>query len=100
LYRAGNGAIIEVSDQGPGMSSRDAAMAFDRFHRGGGALAAAATGRDEPASRDGTGAVSSGLGLSIVQAIATAHGGYADLNSARGTGTTVRLWIPLKNQNQ
>jgi signal transduction histidine kinase len=69
-------------------------MAFDRFHRGDGALAQATNGRTKPGRRDGTEAASSGLGLSIVQAIATAHGGYANLTSARGGGTTVRLWIP------
>jgi two-component system OmpR family sensor kinase len=78
LYPAGDGAVLEVSDDGPGMSDQDAARAFDRFHRGvrGG---------------DVTG---SGLGLSIVAAIAAAHGGYARLRSAPGAGTTVHLWIP------
>jgi two-component system, OmpR family, sensor kinase len=94
VYAEGSGAVIEVSDQGPGMSEHDAAMAFDRFHRGDGALAQATNGRAKPGGRDGTEAASSGLGLSIVQAIATAHGGYANLTSAPGTGTTVRLWIP------
>ena len=94
VYAEGSGAVIEVSDQGPGMSEHDAAMAFDRFHRGEGALVAAATGRPTLGGHDGTEAASSGLGLSIVQAIATAHGGYANLTSAPGGGTTVRLWIP------
>ena len=98
LYAKGSGAVIEVSDQGPGMSEHDAAMAFDRFHRGDGALAAAVTGRATPGSHDGTEAASSGLGLSIVQAIAAAHGGYADLSSGPGSGTTVRLWIPRRDQ--
>src|SRR3984885_9675033 len=79
VYAEGSGAVIEVSDQGPGMSEPDAAMAFDRFHRGDGALAQATNGRTKPGRRDGTEAASSGLGLSIVQAIATAHGGYANL---------------------
>jgi signal transduction histidine kinase len=94
LYAAESGAVIEVSDEGQGMSERDAALAFDRFHRGDRALAAA--GRPKPGGRDGTEAASSGLGLSIVQAIATAHGGHADLSSAPGKGTTVKLWIPVK----
>jgi signal transduction histidine kinase len=94
VYAEGSGAVIEVSDQGPGMSEHDAAMAFDRFHRGDGALAQATNGRTKPGRRDGTEAASSGLGLSIVQAIATAHGGYANLTSAPRGGTTVRLWIP------
>ena len=98
LYPEGNGAVIEVSDQGPGMSEHDAALAFDRFHRGEGALAAAAAGRPAPGGHDGTEVASSGLGLSIVQAIATAHGGHADLTSDPGKGTTVRLWIPRRDQ--
>jgi two-component system, OmpR family, sensor kinase len=97
LYAAGSGAVIEVSDKGPGMSRHDAAMAFDRFHRGEGALAAATNGRPKPGGHDGTEVASSGLGLSIVQAIATAHGGHADLSSVPGGGTTVRLWIPRRD---
>jgi signal transduction histidine kinase len=100
LYPEGTGAVIEVSDQGPGMSERDAARAFDRFHRGEGALAAATAGRPKLGGHDGTEIASSGLGLAIVQAIATAHGGHADLRSAPNGGTTVRLWIPVKNQTQ
>jgi signal transduction histidine kinase len=96
LYTDGGGAVIEVSDQGPGMSAQDAALAFDRFHRGEGALAAATAGRPKPVGHDGTEMASSGLGLAIVQAIAVAHGGRADLTSAPGAGTTVRLWIPIK----
>jgi two-component system OmpR family sensor kinase len=100
LYADEGGAVIEVSDQGPGMSEHDASLAFDRFHRGEGALAAATTGRPKPGGHDGTEMASSGLGLSIVAAIATAHGGRADLRSGPDKGTTVRLWIPVKDQNQ
>jgi signal transduction histidine kinase len=83
LYPADEGAVLEVSDDGPGMSDQDAALAFDRFHRG-------ARGGD-----GGGDAKGSGLGLSIVAAIAAAHGGYARLQSAPGAGTTVHLWIPV-----
>jgi signal transduction histidine kinase len=38
----------------------------------------------------------SGLGLSIVQAIANAHGGRATLESRPGKGTKVRLWLPVR----
>jgi signal transduction histidine kinase len=38
----------------------------------------------------------SGLGLSIVQAIATAHGGRAMLDSVEGRGTSVRIWLPVR----
>jgi signal transduction histidine kinase len=82
LYPAGDGAVLEVCDDGPGMSEQDAALAFDRFHRG-------ARGHD---GRNG-----SGLGLSIVAAIAAAHGGHVRLRSAPGAGTTVHLWIPVNS---
>jgi signal transduction histidine kinase len=76
LSAAPGGALIEVADSGPGMTPDDAARAFDRFHR---------------STRDAGG---SGLGLSIVQAIAAAHNGHADLTSAPGRGTLVRIWLP------
>jgi signal transduction histidine kinase len=38
----------------------------------------------------------SGLGLSIVQAIAHAHGGRATLESWPGRGTKVRVWLPVR----
>jgi len=38
----------------------------------------------------------SGLGLSIVQAIANAHGGRATLESRLGQGTKVRVWLPVR----
>jgi two-component system OmpR family sensor kinase len=91
VYPAGRGAVLEVADAGPGMSEQDAARAFDRFHRG--------TRGDgpydrPPAAAEAGGATGSGLGLSIVQAIAAAHGGDVRLQSAPGAGTTVHLWIP------
>lgn len=87
LARAGHGAVIEVTDAGPGMNPDDAALAFDRFHRG------ARNGGSGIDGTDGT-AGGAGLGLSIVQAIAAAHGGQATLESAPGRGTKVRIWLP------
>jgi two-component system OmpR family sensor kinase len=84
------GAVLEVADAGPGMPEEDAARAFDRFHRG-----AQRAGRPDDDDRDqGT---SSGLGLSIVQAIAAAHGGQAVLESRPGSGTRVRIWLPAES---
>ena len=97
LYPDGDGAVLEVSDNGPGMSEQDASRAFDRFHRGG--RGDGVTG-GRRFGHDGAEATGSGLGLSIVQAIAAAHGGQARLRSAPGTGTTVQLWIPVKNPHQ
>src|SRR5580698_5300145 len=80
LSAAGQGALLEVTDAGQGMDAEAAARAFDRFYRGG---------------HNGKDAHGSGLGLSIVQAIAAAHGGHAMLKSAAGVGTSVQVWIPF-----
>jgi two-component system OmpR family sensor kinase len=88
LRAADDGTLIEVTDDGPGMSPADAARAFSRFHRGA-----------RPDELDCDDTVGSGLGLAIVQAIAAAHGGYARLRSAPGAGTTVHVWIPVKPQS-
>ncbi len=78
------GVVLEVADSGPGMSEPDAAQAFDRFHRGA----------DRAAGPEGDATGGSGLGLSIVQAIAAAHGGQAVLESWPGQGTRVRVFLP------
>jgi two-component system OmpR family sensor kinase len=54
---------------------------------------AAAAGRVQAAAERSGG---SGLGLSIVQAIASAHGGRATLESRPGKGTKVRVWLPVR----
>ena len=77
----GADAVLEVRDDGPGMSATDATLAFDRFHRA-----------DTSRTRASGG---SGLGLSIVAAIVAAHDGRAELESAPGIGTTVRIRLPL-----
>lgn len=64
-----------VRDSGPGVSPDLAAHVFDRFVH-------------EP---DGTGA---GLGLSIVEAIARAHGGRAELSDPGPPGATFALVLP------
>jgi signal transduction histidine kinase len=74
--RAGPGLALEVADEGEGFTAAFAERAFERF------------ARDE-LSRTREGA---GLGLSIVRAIAEAHGGRAEV--AGGAGATVRVWLP------
>jgi two-component system OmpR family sensor kinase len=77
----GSNAVIDVSDQGPGMTEPVAARAFERFYRA-----------DPSRSRHAGG---SGLGLSIVDAIVKAHHGTVEITTAAGVGTNVRVTIPL-----
>jgi two-component system OmpR family sensor kinase len=81
VHRDGDGGVIEVRDEGPGMSPADAERAFERFYRA-----------DASRSRHHGG---SGLGLSIVEATVRAHGGAVAITSEEGTGTTVRIQLPL-----
>jgi signal transduction histidine kinase len=54
------------------------------------------TARHSGAYAKGERSSGSGLGLSIVQAIASAHGGSATLESRLGEGTRVRVWLPVR----
>jgi signal transduction histidine kinase len=92
LAQVRDGVVLEVADAGPGMSQQDAAQAFDRFHRG--ATRPAEAGQDPGDHADPGSGGGSGLGLSIVQAIAVAHGGQATLESWPGHGSRVRIWLP------
>jgi two-component system, OmpR family, sensor kinase len=78
---AGGRLRFWVSDTGAGVDATDRHRIFERFARG-----ASATLRSEGA----------GLGLSIVQAIAVAHGGSAVLDSVQGRGTTVSVVLPAR----
>jgi two-component system OmpR family sensor kinase len=70
--------IISVSDNGPGLSEDDQERIFERFFRA------------DP-SRARTSGEGSGLGLSIVDAVMKAHGGYVSVKSKLGEGATFRL---------
>ncbi|MCW3045066.1 MAG: two-component sensor histidine kinase [Actinobacteria bacterium] len=69
---AGDRAIVEVADSGPGIDPEDAEHIFERFFRS-----------DPSRARDRGG---SGLGLSIVAAITAAHGGTASATNRPGPG--------------
>jgi two-component system OmpR family sensor kinase len=77
-----NGSVVLEDDGGPGMATDVADRVTERFFRA-----------DPARSRHRGG---SGLGLSIVDATVSAHGGGVDIDSEKGRGTTVRLTMPAR----
>jgi two-component system OmpR family sensor kinase len=69
--------VLEVADQGPGLSPEAAERVFERFYRA-----------DPSRSHDHGG---SRLGLAIAGAIAQGHGGRLELETTTGHGSVFRL---------
>jgi len=76
-HRSGAGVVLEVSDQGPGMSVPEQARAFEPFYRVPGHT-----------SRSGH-----GLGLALIAHVARVHGGETSLASGPD-GTTLTVCLP------
>jgi two-component system OmpR family sensor kinase len=79
--QTGGMAEIVVRDSGPGLDPEQAQRIFERFYR-----------LDAARARTHGG---SGLGLSIVSAIVTAHGGTVSAASPPGQGLTVTVRLPV-----
>ena len=77
--------IIEVEDEGPGLSEQEAERVFERFYR-----------VDQSRNRTTGGA---GLGLSIVAAIVAAHGGEVRAE-AGAKGALFRVQLPRRRPDQ
>ncbi|HET9962793.1 MAG TPA: ATP-binding protein [Nitrospiraceae bacterium] len=71
--------MVAVSDLGVGISPAHLPHVFEPFFTSG--------------KRQGT-----GLGLAICRNIIEAHSGDITIESTSGQGTTVRMWIPLRQQ--
>lgn len=78
-------AVLELSDQGPGMTAEQATHIFDRFYRA-----------DTARGRTQTGGA--GLGLSIVHSLVGAHHGHVEVDTAPGQGATFRILLPLSDE--
>ena len=74
-------AKLSVADHGPGLNAEEIDRIFEPFYRA-----------DPSRSRDSGGA---GLGLSIVSAVVTAHGGHVNIRETEGGGATFEVDLPL-----
>jgi signal transduction histidine kinase len=69
-------AVLEVIDHGPGVPTEDRERIFERFYQSG---------------ERGTGL---GVGLYLVHAIVTTHGGTVQVESDKGRGTSFIVRLP------
>ncbi|OLT27803.1 two-component sensor histidine kinase [Actinomadura sp. CNU-125] len=76
-------AVLEVADEGPGLSPEAKERVFERFYRA-----------DASRSRE-DGGTGTGLGLAIVAALVAAHDGVVEVDSTPGEGAAFRVVIPL-----
>jgi signal transduction histidine kinase len=81
LSRVNGSARVQFEDQGIGIAPEHLPHIFERFYR--------AAGTDAVETRSG------GLGLAIAQAIASAHGGKIDCQTAPGQGSIFTVTLPL-----
>ena len=70
--------IITVKDTGIGIGQEDLPKIWNRLYRG-----------DESRSQQGL-----GLGLSVVKSIVEVHGGYVEVSSEPGVGSTFTVYLP------
>ncbi|MCU1298720.1 MAG: Two-component sensor histidine kinase [Acidobacteriaceae bacterium] len=81
LYRENGSVKLEVIDHGIGIPPHEQHKIFEKFYRVGDPLVHNTKG--------------SGLGLSLVQHIAKAHGGDVAVDSAPGAGSKFTITLPL-----
>lgn len=82
-YREAGQVVFEVEDNGIGIAPREQKKIFRRFYQVDQRLARATGG--------------CGLGLSIVEFIARAHGGAVRVRSQPGAGSTFRVSLPCNS---
>jgi two-component system, OmpR family, sensor kinase len=78
--------VLDVEDDGPGMTPEQAQRVFERFYRA-----------DQARTRISGG---TGLGLSIVASLVAAHGGNVSVRTAPGEGADFQVKLPLSPEAQ
>jgi two-component system cell cycle sensor histidine kinase PleC len=86
LNRSGEGFLLEVSDDGPGIDPEKVAHVFEPF--------------SQIDNRYGRQAGGTGLGLALVKGLAELHGGNVWIESVLGHGTRVFVYVPLANESR
>jgi len=84
LYRENGSVKLEVIDHGIGIPAGEQTKIFEKFYRVGDPLVHNTKG--------------SGLGLSLVQHIARAHGGDVAVDSTLGAGSKFTITLPVERQ--
>ncbi|GAA4099854.1 HAMP domain-containing sensor histidine kinase [Actinomadura miaoliensis] len=79
-------AVLEVADEGPGLTREQAERVFERFYR----VDPARGPQTRSSKHAGT-----GLGLAIVAALVAAHDGAVEVDSEPGQGAVFRVLLPL-----
>lgn len=78
IFELNTNICIEIKDNGCGMNEDTIAHMFDPFYT---------------TKEVGKG---TGMGMTLVYAMVSDHGGKIEVNSTLGTGTTIRCLLPLK----
>jgi two-component system, OmpR family, sensor kinase len=78
--------VLDVDDDGPGMSAEQAQRVFERFYRADAARNRASGG--------------TGLGLAIVAGLVSAHGGTVSVRTTPGQGADFQVKLPLSPDAQ
>lgn len=81
LRRQEAAAVVEIADNGPGMSPQVAARIFEKFYQG-----------ESSHSTEGN-----GLGLALSKRILDLHGGQISVSSKEGKGTTFTVILPCED---
>lgn len=81
VKKSGKDALISVTDKGIGIKAEDLPRIFERFYR-------------TDSSRSKSSAGGYGLGLSIAKKIADIHGGFIEVKSTPGKGSTFTVRLP------
>ncbi len=85
LKKKDDHAVIQVIDQGIGIDPQEQKRIFEKFYR--------------IPSPENERIVGTGLGLALVSHIVEAHGGYLELDSALGKGSTFSIYLSLEKES-